>query len=267
MRLLKQKYDLINYTFLPIPSLKNPEGWRKINIRECGEILIPLSTIDPDHIAVDPQYYKKGYSKAIKECYARETVIQRLLKASEMLPQGWQIVILDGWRPLELQLQIFEDYKAKLRSEHPDFSEYRLKQEAQRYISLPSLNPEFPSPHVSGGAVDLTLRDNTGKNLDMGTEFDAFYEESYTRYYELKLEQGGKLSHQEQIRLENRRILFHILTQAGFTNYPEEWWHFDYGNQFWARIKEKEAIYGIAFLKVINKKLNKQIQPTAKSGG
>lgn len=33
---------------------------------------------------------------------------------------------------------------------------------------------------------------------------------------------------------------------AGFINYPEEWWHFDYGNQFWAKLAGKKAIYGAA---------------------
>jgi D-alanyl-D-alanine dipeptidase len=35
--------------------------------------------------------------------------------------------------------------------------------------------------------------------------------------------------------------------ELGFTNYPEEWWHFDYGNQFYAKIKDKAAICGVAW--------------------
>lgn len=230
---------------MPIFPLKNPEGWREIDIHECGESLVPLSAVSPDQIVVDSWYYKEGYSNAMKECCVRETVAQQLCKASEMLPMGWKIVIFDAWRSLELQQQIFEKYKAKLKRKYPEFSKHKLNQEVQKYVSLPSSNSSSPSPHVSGGAVDLSLRDDSGKNLDMGTEFDTFYDESYTRYYESKLEQDGKLSRREQKWLENRRILFHALTCVGFTNFPEEWWHFDYGNQFWARIKGKEAIYGI----------------------
>ncbi|MFQ5688057.1 MAG: M15 family metallopeptidase [Candidatus Scalindua sp.] len=253
MRFLKQKFDLTSYASLPIPPLRNPEGWREINIHECAERLVPLSTINLDQIDVDSRYYKERYSNAMKECYVRETVARQLCKASEMLQPGWKIVIFDAWRPVELQLQIFEKYKTKLKNKYPEYPEHRLNQEVQRYISFPSSNLTCPSPHVSGGAVDLSLRDDSGKNLDMGTEFDAFCEESYTCYYELKLEQGGELTHQEQIRLENRRILYHTLTRVGFTNFPEEWWHFDYGNQFWARIKGKEAIYGITSLNEYSK--------------
>ncbi|MCG4287414.1 D-alanyl-D-alanine dipeptidase, partial [Lactobacillaceae bacterium KNUT 0156] len=44
---------------------------------------------------------------------------------------------------------------------------------------------------------------------------------------------------------ENRRLLYHVMTQAGFTNYIEEWWHFDYGNQNWATVSKRDfAVYG-----------------------
>lgn len=160
-------------------------------------------------------------------------------------PLGWKIVIFDAWRSLLLQQQLFEKYKVKLKNEFFRAAEHELNQETQKYVSIPSSNLANPSPHVTGGAIDLSLRDETGKNLEMGTEFDSFEDLSKTRYFELMLEQGEKLMSQQNIWLRNRRILFHTLTQVGFTNYPEEWWHFDYGNQFWARIKGIEAIYGI----------------------
>lgn len=241
----KQLPDLTSIGSLPIPQLKNTDGWREKIINENGEGLVSLSTINPERIDVDSRYYKDGFSSAKKECHIRETVARLLCKASETLPEGWKFVIFDAWRPLELQQQIFNKHKASLNSKRPELSKNALNQEAQKYVSLPSANPGYPSPHVSGGAVDLTLRDESGKNLEMGTEFDSFYEESHTRYLESKLESNSELTHQEHVWLENRRILFHTLTKVGFTNFPEEWWHFDYGNQFWARIKGKEAIYGI----------------------
>lgn len=248
VKFFEHKSDLKAVDYLQVPPLKNPAGWRRVRIHECGEKLVPLSTLTPDRIVVDPQYYKGGYSHAMKECYARQTVAELLCKASEALPPSWKIVIFDAWRPLALQKQLFESYKAKLRSDYPEASENRLNQEAQKYISLPSSNPASPSPHVTGGAVDLTLRDDMNRNLDMGTEFDVLDEKSHMGYYQLKLERKGELTALELTWLRNRAILFHTLTQAGFTNYPEEWWHFDFGNQFWARIKRVKAIYGIAFL-------------------
>jgi D-alanyl-D-alanine dipeptidase len=77
----------------------------------------------------------------------------------------------------------------------------------------------------------------------MGTAFDQMGEKCLTRYYEMKLEKGERLNRKDQEALENRRLLFDFMTSAGFTNYHEEWWHYDYGNQFWGKIKDENAIY------------------------
>jgi D-alanyl-D-alanine dipeptidase len=233
---------------IAIPPLKSPIDWKHVKIYECGEKLVPLSALDQQRIIVDPEYYKAGYQHALEECYARETVARMLHTAAKTLPERWKIVLFDVWRPLLLQKQLFDEYRAKLRIQHPQAEDHELDEKTQRYVSLPSSDPAHPSPHATGGALDLSLRDETGKNLEMGAGFDIFDDRCHTRYYEVQVEQKGKLAPQEEVWLRNRRILFHALTRVGFTNYPEEWWHFDYGNQFWARIKGVEAIYGIASL-------------------
>lgn len=248
MRSFGHKSDLVSVELLHIPPLKSPMGWREVRIHECAERLVPLSTLDPDRIVVDARYYKEGYPHATKECYARETVARLLCEASKALPPRWKIVVFDAWRPLAVQQQLFERYKTKLRSDYPEATDDALIHEAQKYVSLPSSNPASPSPHVTGGAIDLSVSDDNHRNLEMGTEFDSFDDRSHTAYYQSKLEREGELAPQELIWLRNRSALFHILTRVGFTNYPQEWWHFDYGNQFWARIKGLKAIYGIASL-------------------
>ena len=207
-----------------------------------------LSTWAPGRIAVDPRYPAEGYPAAMPECWAPEGVARQLQAAAETLPPGWQLVVFDAWRPLAVQQQLFDRYKAELRGAHPEASEQALEQAAQRYVALPSADPARPSPHATGGAVDLSLRDETGALLDMGTPFDAFDERSRTRYFVKRLEGDGALARREATCLENRRLLFHTLARAGFTNYPEEWWHVDLGNQFWGRIKCVAAIYGLVAL-------------------
>lgn len=44
----------------------------------------------------------------------------------------------------------------------------------------------------------------------------------------------------------NRRLLYTVMVEAGFTNYPLEWWHYDYGDQFWGHLSKRDAIYGLA---------------------
>jgi D-alanyl-D-alanine dipeptidase len=84
----------------------------------------------------------------------------------------------------------------------------------------------------------------------MGAAFDETTPRSYTRYLEKKLEDEEILKAEQKVALKNRRILYHAMTEAGFTNFPNEWWHFNYGNQPWAcrqPLEEPEpAFYGPA---------------------
>lgn len=63
--------------------------------------------------------------------------------------------------------------------------------------------------------------------LKMGTGFDHFGPEANIRYYE-DLAATRKLSEKEKEVLLNRRFLYWTMKKAGFSNYPEEWWHWDH---------------------------------------
>jgi D-alanyl-D-alanine dipeptidase len=101
----------------------------------------------------------------------------------------------------------------------------------------------FLPTHAGHHSVDLTIAGPDGKPLPMGTGFDAFDPFARTRALEEQMEKGGKLSSDEKKWLQNRRMLYHVMSAAGFTNYWKEWWHFDYGNQFWAAITQSRARY------------------------
>ena len=73
----------------------------------------------------------------------------------------------------------------------------------------------------------------------MGTGFDAFSKKTNTVYYE---------GINNEIR-NNRRLLYYTMIKAGFTNLPSEWWHYDYGDRFWAYYTKKPAIYRGVFLR------------------
>jgi len=78
----------------------------------------------------------------------------------------------------------------------------------------------------------------------MGTIFDDFSDRAATNYFEGMVTEKTH-DNGTSIPLHNRRLLYSIMTSVGFTNYFAEWWHFDYGNQFWAFVSaEKTAIYG-----------------------
>lgn len=232
---------------IPIPEINPVQGWKEVTVVECGQKLILLNNLASDSIIVNAQYYKQRIDHAKPEMYAREEVGERLIKTAKLLPKGFKLLIWDAWRPLEVQQSLFDGYKKDLALANPDTEEEELIKLTQTYVSLPSSLPNRPSPHYTGGAIDLSIANEKGEAIFMGTEFDHFGPEAAARYFEnIQNIKNTK----DKLAQENRRILIHSMQTAGFSVYDEEWWHFDFGNQFDAkRSKKDHAIYGPVSLK------------------
>jgi len=229
-----------------IPALPEPDWNRvgRIPITHKDEQLVPTSLL-PRPLLTYPVYARQGLPGAGNECLVREEVGRRLRLAAQNLPEGLSLVILDGWRPWQVQKQLFETYLDVLRQRHPEESEDILVERTREFVSLPSVDPNSPSPHLTGGSVDVTLCGPDGVWLDMGTSFDATEPASHTAYFEPG--QPGAALELAELYRHRRRLLYHVMRKAGFTNLPTEWWHFDYGNQLWAWHSGKEqAFYGPA---------------------
>ncbi|OGH41280.1 MAG: hypothetical protein A2965_00565 [Candidatus Levybacteria bacterium RIFCSPLOWO2_01_FULL_40_96] len=214
------------------------DGWKSVEITEVGEPLVSLNDFSRGFpIVLEPRYFLQGIVGASQEIFLREGAALKLAEASKKLPTGHWLIVYDGYRPFNVQSAIFESYRLALESLHPDLSREEIIKMTERYVSFPSVDPTKPSPHLTGGAIDLSVLDTNGNALDMGTVWDSFDIESQTAHFR-----------ESNVSLHsNRRILYDAMTEAGFSNYPEEWWHFDYGNQFWAHLQGQKAIYGLAF--------------------
>ena len=236
------------YTEKKIPPSKNL-NWNKIKnikIEDNEEELVSTSLI-PEKIVVRPYYFIQNIEGALPECYLRNEVFEKLIKAHEKLPEGYKFVIFDGWRPIKVQKRLYKMIKEKLTKNYPSKNKEKIKKMATNYVALPSSKKESPSPHTTGGAVDLSIVNKKGKLLNMGTEFDTANKKSNINFYEKKYENNTKLLKEENTILKNRRLLYNVMISVGFTNFPKEWWHYDYGNQNWAYFKEgsgDKAIYG-----------------------
>ncbi len=98
--------------------------------------------------------------------------------------------------------------------------------------------PPNVAPHVSGAAIDLTLMDDRGEPLDMGTAINATPEDSAGACYFA----AGNIA---RLARHHRNVLATALAQAGLVNYPTEWWHWSYGDRYWAFTTGRPAaIYG-----------------------
>ncbi len=222
------------------------EASRAVPIEECGEEMIPASLV-PEKILVRPHYYYNMLEGAIPECYVRRSVLVRLLEASDLLPKGCRLVLLDTWRSRAIQTTLFQKFRSELREKMPLLDDAEITDLASQYVALPSLHPEHPSPHITGGAVDLTIVDESGVCIPMGSEFDETSERSETVFFEKKYESKEKMTGEEMEALYNRRLLYYVMSKTGFSNYPAEWWHYDYGNQNWALLRGKgNAKYGVS---------------------
>ena len=221
------------YESTPIPAPVPDDGWEPGDAQECGEAVLDITGLNP-RIDFDASYRKAGIAGALTHCYVRAGVYDRLCAALELLPEEYSFLIYDSLRPQRVQQALYDDYYAKMRAEHPDASPEELAQITEEFVALPLTNPLRPSSHQSGGAVDLTLcRD--GVPMDMGTVFDEFEPIAHTDWFERE-------GMDENVR-RNRRVLYHAMMEAGFTNYECEWWHYDWGDRSWARRNRCKSIY------------------------
>ncbi|WP_130797828.1 M15 family metallopeptidase [Streptomyces otsuchiensis] len=190
-----------------------------ISVRECAEPLVTL-----DWIAGPAA----GPARMV-----REGLAGRLALARQLLPEGLLLHLSEGYRPVAAQRAIVNSYAARLRAAHPGLDGADLDRLTSRYVA-----PVEVAPHVAGAAVDITLADRFGRPLWMGCELDATPEESDGACY-FDAEAIG-----EEARA-NRRLLGRVLTAAGLVNYPTEWWHWSYGDRYWAHVTgAAAAVYG-----------------------
>ncbi len=207
---------------------------------------------------LNPPYYC-ALESAPEKVWLREGVAKRLLEVNEQLaPLGLEVFLFDAYRPVSCQQAIYNWFIeiAKSRLDEPTPESCRLY--VQPYISNPSNfdahDPATWPSHITGGAVDLTLRRRaTGEHLYMGGVFDDPSEVSHTSRYETG-EFSDSFASREARR--NRRLLFWAMHAQGFASLPSEWWHFDWGNQMWSKNRHRAipsemgllAFYGPAAL-------------------
>lgn len=191
---------------------------RSATATDCGE---PLSDVSGTGITVLHSYTRAGWRNAVGRQRLRTAALTRLRHATSVLPPGFGIAVFDAWRPLALQRELFEATGAG--SDEADF------------VAPPSEDPAAPPPHLTGGAVDLTLSWR-GTPLALGTTFDEFTDLAAARAFEITPGPVRTL----------RRLLYHVLRGQGFVVLAEEWWHFEFGTRLWSALTGRPSRYGPA---------------------
>ncbi|MEO8102109.1 MAG: M15 family metallopeptidase [Betaproteobacteria bacterium] len=123
-----------------------------------------------------------------------------------------QLMVLDAMRPQRVQEQLWDALRDT---------------DLQMYLA----NPVRGSIHSFGMAVDITVIDKQGNELDMGTSFDDLTELSHPAK-ENEFLASGALNRKQ---LDNRRLLREAMRHGGFAGINTEWWHFDCGDRLVVR--------------------------------
>ena len=129
------------------------------------------------------------------ECYLRLKTVNALIIASKIFEKdGYKVKLFDCYRSLDVQKKMW------------------------KIVNNPSYvaNPKTGSIHNRGKAVDLTLVDADGNELDMGTDFDFFGDKAGHNYKRL----SKKV-------LKNRLYLKNTMIRSGFAPLASEWWHYN----------------------------------------
>ncbi|MGO4662359.1 M15 family metallopeptidase [Terrabacter sp. 2TAF16] len=154
----------------------------------------------------------------------RRTLAERLAEAETLLPDALRLLVVEGLRPVGTQRMIHAAYRARLATERPGIATHALDRLTSRFVAPPAT-----APHVSGAAVDVTLADGDGRPLDLGCPVDATPEESGGACY---FDAPGLDDEARHLR----RVLACALVPAGLVNYPTEWWHWSFGDRYWAHV-------------------------------
>ncbi|MFC1710714.1 M15 family metallopeptidase [Nanoarchaeota archaeon] len=163
--------------------------------------------------------HRKDYTN-VKRIFVRKSVVKALIKAKKDLPKGYNFKIWDGKRSIEQQRKIIKLCEKDFKKKHPKNWEKMLIKFTGGYQSLKQKLPK--NTHRHGGAVDITIVNNNGKELFMGGI--TFSEKDALNYYEKK----KKLTKKEKKARDNRRLLKKIMKKVGFKPNLNETHHWGY---------------------------------------
>jgi zinc D-Ala-D-Ala dipeptidase len=190
----------------PLPAA----GSLELSLLEQG--LVDVQSLDPTiRVALkyvcDTNFMGVNVYGDLTRGYLRREVALMLKHANQALAierPGLSLLLLDGARPRHVQHRMW-----KLVKDTP----------MRKYVA----NPYSASMHNYGVAVDITIADENGVPLDMGTPPDYFGELAEPRLEQAFLRQGRLTAEQ----VANRQLLRRVMTNAGFRPLAIEWWHFD----------------------------------------
>ncbi len=210
--------DLKRLRLIALASILSKQGLYQESL-DVLDLMFSDSDEDPFLVDVSEHGFKIDARWLVdgKNIKLATDVLESLRKAEDTLPDGYNFLILYGYRTLDEQKKIVKTQERELKDTNPDDWREKLKTYTGGYeeLKLDSDNISYLN-HRSGRSVDLTLL-YKDKEVEMGFDKNG----------NANMDQSDRLD-SDDIDLDikqNRKILADALSSEGFENYKEEWWH------------------------------------------
>ncbi len=158
----------------------------------------------------------------------RRVVRDKVVACSEGLPDGLCLMIFEAYRSRARQWELWNPVIASITQANPDWSEAQIYAECSRWVSPPDA---FGSGHQAGAAIDVKLARADRSELEFGGLMKGLSGVAPTSW-----------PVSPDIR-KNRDMLVSALHGVGMINYPDEWWHFSYGDRLWAEVTNRDEAF------------------------
>ncbi|MFA5126502.1 MAG: hypothetical protein WC465_00695 [Patescibacteria group bacterium] len=170
--------------------------------------------------------------KKEKTAYVRLTIAKKVNQAQKLLPKGYHFMIRDAWRSVAVQKKIHQNFIALFKGKYPRWPQTKIVREVNKFVA--PWQGKMASGHLTGGAVDIRIVDARGRCLPMNYRQISYHDNASPKSQNLPT----------YIR-KNRELLFRVLSRVDFHNNPREYWHWSWGDYYWAKNKKKKIIYKI----------------------
>ncbi len=210
MKRLKLYFIIVVSLFVFVSKTKSHANETEKKFIKAG--LINVHSVDKsikvDLVNSNPQknYFRENFYDGLKKAYLREKVAKKLSKAQKHLKSkfpGYSLLIMDSARPRSISKLMYDKMKGT---------------KFEKFVA----NPKKGSMHNYGIAVDITIVDGNGKEIDMG--FTPFYKSDFSIYWDYAKLKMFDLSEKQK---KNRALLANVMKKAGFIPLSYEWWHFN----------------------------------------
>ncbi len=209
-------------------------AWQNVKINENNEPLVEVIETNRLKIGLVEKRYEAKF-------LVRKSVAEKLYKVAENLPENINLVLIEGYRTLEMQKQSWDAKFAKLKNDNQNWPDSQI----EFYVNMVIAKPSPLANHHCGGAIDVTLAYENGELVDMGTPYPSEAQNLKMQKKFAMLPNSlfiKRITKQQEI---NRKILRDAMETQNFVWYPGEWWHYCYEDRMWAvYTNQTECFYG-----------------------